>query len=102
MIIMQTRCLQKSTLGRQPSAIDGWNELERFRCTYPPNTWSAENLEASKSLPLTMRALNESQEKQNKQVFSIVQLHVADWGTQADCTTRGAPMMMGSTYDDEC
>lgn len=49
-----------------------------------------------------MRALNESQEKQNKQVFSIVQLHVADWGTQADCTTRGAPMMMGSTYDDEC
>lgn len=50
-----------------------------------------------------MRALNESQEKkkQNKQVFSIV-AHVADWGTQADCTTRGAPMMMGSTYDDEC
>ena len=56
---MQHPAFKAYMLRTQPSAIYEWNKLERYEGTYPPHNWSAENLEASKSLPLTIRALNE-------------------------------------------
>lgn len=56
---MQHPAFKAYMLRAQPRAIDEWNKLQRYEDTYPPHTWSAENLQASKSLPLTIRALNE-------------------------------------------
>lgn len=72
--------------------MNGMNQ-EGYECTHPPNACSAENLEASKSLPLTIRALNENGEKQKKQTFSILQLCTHEFGTRVNCTRHVTPSM---------
>ena len=77
--------------------MNGMNQ-KGYECTYPPNACSAENLEASKPLPLTIRALNENGEKQNKtkqkkEVFSILQLCIHEFGTRINCTRHVTPSM---------
>lgn len=53
-------------------------------------------MQASKSLPLTIRALNQKQEKKqkkNKQAFSTPELQIHELGTQVNCTRHVTPSM---------